>query len=313
MPYNSIIGRTDTIVPVEVSNEIFNGITEESAVLRLARRLPNMTSGMLTLPVLNSLPYAYFVNGDTGLKQTSAAAWTGKNIVAEEIAVIVPVPEAVLADSAFDIWTQINPLVRQAFGRTIDAAILYGTNKPSSWPAGIVSAATTALNTVEYDPTASYDSIMGENGLIALVEEDGYGVTGYIGAMQARGLLRGIKDQGGMPIFRAGMTDGTDYRLDGAPIYFPRNGAVDATSGLLIAGDFNQLVYAIRQDLTVKRLDQAVITDGDGAVVYNLPQQDMVALRFVMRLGWQLPNPVNAINSTNATRYPFAVLLPEGE
>ena len=35
----------------------------------------------------------------------------------------------------------------------------------------------------------------------------------------------------------------------------------------------------------------------------------MVALRCVMRLGWQLPNPVTQLNSTD-TRYPFAALVP---
>ena len=37
----------------------------------------------------------------------------------------------------------------------------------------------------------------------------------------------------------------------------------------------------------------------------------MVALRVVMRLGWEIPNPVNAENETDA-RFPFASLKPEG-
>jgi hypothetical protein len=28
-----------------------------------------------------------------------------------------------------------------------------------------------------------------------------------------------------------------------------------------------------------------------------------------MRLGWQLPNPINRVNQNDATRYPFAVLV----
>ena len=36
----------------------------------------------------------------------------------------------------------------------------------------------------------------------------------------------------------------------------------------------------------------------------------MIAIRAVMRLGWALPNPVNRVNATEATRYPFAILLP---
>jgi len=36
----------------------------------------------------------------------------------------------------------------------------------------------------------------------------------------------------------------------------------------------------------------------------------MVALRAVMRLGWQVPNPINRLQTTEADRYPFAVLIP---
>ena len=45
--------------------------------------------------------------------------------------------------------------------------------------------------------------------------------------------------------------------------------------------------------------------------MYNLAQDDMVALRVTMRLGWEIPNPVNALNETDA-RFPFAALVPEG-
>jgi hypothetical protein len=66
----------------------------------------------------------------------------------------------------------------------------------------------------------------------------------------------------------------------------------------------------MRQDITYKLLDQAVIQDGAGNIVYNLAQQDMVALRAVMRLAWQVPNPINKLNTNAATRFPIGVLKP---
>lgn len=304
--FNEVIDRTGaaTLIPTQYSNEIMQDAIEESAVLRMAKRLPNMTSKMLSMPVLNSLPHAYFVNGDTGLKQTTKVDWSNKLITAEEIAVIVPVPDAVLDDSQFDIWGQIRPLVRQAFGQVIDAAILHGTNKPTSWPNGIVTEAA-AKGNVKVATDDGFADIMAPGGLISLVEEDGFMVNGYLGSLRSRAQLRGITDKNGQPLFRNGMTGGTTYQLDGQRIEFPRNGSMTNEGPLLIAGDWDKLVYAIRQDMTVTKTNTGVITDADGKVIYNLYQQDMTALRFVMRLGWQLPSAVNAMGLDG---YPFAVL-----
>lgn len=307
--FNELISRTgaEALIPAEHSAAIINGVCEDSAVLRLATRLPDMSSKMLKMPVLSSLPMAYFVEGDTGLKQTTKAEWEDQTITAEEIAVIVPVPDAVLDDADYDIWALFAPLVSQAFGRVIDNAILHGTDKPASWPSGVIPTAK-EKGCVITATDDGYADIMSPGGLISKVEENGYLVTGYLGAMSGRAYLRGVRDSAGSPIFRAGMGEGSEYRLDGCPILFPRNGSMPSAAGspLLIAGDWSNLVYAIRQDMTVTKSNQAVITDADGKVVLNLYQQDMTALRFVMRLGWQLPRPVNAV--AGAKPFPFAAL-----
>ena len=103
------IDRTgaDALIPVQESNEIIQGIIAQSAVLSRGRRLQNMTSRQYRMPVLDMLPIAYFVNGDTGQKKTTNQAWDKKVITAEEIAVIVPIPEAVLDDAEYDIWADV--------------------------------------------------------------------------------------------------------------------------------------------------------------------------------------------------------------
>jgi len=317
MPIN-MIDRTgaSALVPVPLANEIFKSVTEASAVLSLARRLPNMTANTLRLPIMASLPTAYFVNGDTGTKQLTSVSWKNKVITAEEIAVIVPVSENMLADSAFDIWGQVQPFVVQDFGRAIDAAILFGVNKPSTWPTGIVPGAVAAGNSISSGTTANlYGDIMDVDGIISLVEQDGYMVSGYVGGMKLRGMLRGVTDTVGQPLFRPGngMVPNHDpYSLDGQPTVFPRNGSFDQEQALLIGGDWSQIVYSIRMDLTYRLLTEATLEGGDGSKL-NLAQQDSVGLRFVMRLGWELPNPINPLNEIEAKRYPFAVLTPEEE
>jgi len=309
----NIISRSNLsgLIPEPVTREIIQGVTEGSAVLSMGRRLPNMSSKTQTLNVLDSLPMAYFVDGDTGAKKTTNQAWDKKKIYAEEIAVIVPIPEAVLDDSDYDIWGEVRPRITEAFGKVIDAAILFGTNKPSSWRAGLVPSAVTAGNVITQTASSDlYQEIMGEGGLIALVEESGFLPTGAMAAVAMRGKLRGLVDTTKQPIFKADMQGTTQYALDGVPMQFPMNGAFDPTEALMIIGDFNQLTYAIRQDITFKVFTEGVVQNTDGTIAYNLMQNDMVALRAVMRLGWEIPNPVSAFNADNANRFPFSVLLP---
>ena len=71
--------------------------------------------------------------------------------------------------------------------------------------------------------------------------------------------------------------------------------------------------------LAMKLLTESTIYDPNtGAVLYALAQQDMVALRFTMRLGFALPNPVNRVSGTlssdgkyiekGTSAYPFALI-----
>ena len=312
--YNTNIDRTGAaaLIPEEVSREIIQEIPRESVFLRRAMRMPNMTRKQLKIPVMTGNVDAYFVTGDTGLKQTTSMTWDGVFITAEEIAAIVPIPEAVLDDADYDIWAEVRPRLVEAFGRVIDKAAFFGTNKPDSWPTGIVPAAIAAGNYSTITTAGLYQNINGENGVIAKVEDQGINATGYIGALKLRSKLRGAVDANGQPIFRTAYSNGAAgsmvYELNGAAIEFPDNGSWDATQALLLAGDFGYARYAIREDITYKILDQAVITNGDGQVVLNLAQQDCVALRAVMRIGWALPKATHPVSGMNY--YPFSVLLP---
>lgn len=307
------------LIPEPVTREIMQGAIAESAVLRMGRRLANMSSKTQTINVLDALPSAYFVNGeatDSGagdaFKRTTKMAWDKKKLYAEEIAVIVPIPEAALDDADYDIWGEVKPRLTEAFGKVIDAAILFGTNKPSTWRAGVVPSAIAAGNGVPIG-TSVFDDIMGESGLIAKVELDGFNPNGVMSAIQMRGKLRGLKDTTGQPIFKSDMQGATRYGLDGMDMYFPMNGAFDPAQAQMIVGDWSQLVYAIRQDMTFKIFTEGVIQDPTTkAITYNLMQNDMVALRAVMRLGWEIANPINAYNADIENPFPFSVYGKSG-
>lgn len=293
--------NVEALIDAQVANEIFEGVVRESKALSMFRRLPNMTSDKTKLRVLDSLPIAYFVDETTnnGRKNITKMAWDKKYINAEELAVIVPIKENVLNDISIDIWSEVKPRIVEAFGKKIDNAIFNGTDKPANWRAGLIPSIVTAGAEVTEGDNL-YSDI---NDVMTKVEESGYNVTGLLGGVGLKGKFRMLTDTTGQPI------KGTE--IDSLPKAFLDNGAWDKTKSVLIAGDFSQAVYAIRQDVTYKVLTEAVIQDpSTGDILYNLAQDDMVALRVVMRLGWEIPNPVNALNET-ATRFPFANLKPK--
>jgi hypothetical protein len=312
-----------------VQREILSDVAATNPLLQLARRLPDMSRAQRRLPVLSALATAYFVTGDTGLKQTTDVAWANKYIDAEELAVIVPVPMAVLDDVDYDLWAEIRPEIVNAINYALNRAVLFGTNIPSTWTtnmgaAGLLAAIVAASQTVDLSTQIAagddlYDTLLGASGIISLIEADGYMVNGHIAALAMRGKLRGVRARvyngsstvaAGEPIFMTSMQSSPSYSLDGQPIYFPTDGSIDAATVLDFAGDWTKLVWAMRQDMTFTVATEASIQDASGAVMYNLFQQDMVALRAVMRLGFALPNPINRVNTSSSTRLPFAALVP---
>jgi HK97 family phage major capsid protein len=324
---STYIPRTgaEALMPEEYTREILESVPESSSVMSLGYRAPNMSRAQRRMPVLSVLPTAYFTNpgpgdiGDLGWKKTTRLMWENRYLDAEELNVIVAIPESVIDDVDYDIWAEVKPKLLEAYGLAIDQAVYYGINAPAVWPTNLVAAATAAGNWVTL-PTGTkdiYDVILGEDGLISKVEEDGYMVNGYVSALTMRGKLRGLRDSVNQPIFKPvqkeGIQGASRYELDGEPMFFPRNGAIIPDRSLLIAGDWTKLIYAIRKDITWKIMTEAVIQDpATGEIVYNLAQQNMVGLRSCMRIAWQVPNPINRVNPDEDSRYPFAVLGEAG-
>lgn len=314
MAYSNLISRTDAqaLIPEQVSNDILTNLVNESAALTMFKHIP-MSTNQTRMPVLAALPVAYFVNGDTGLKQTTEVDWSNKYLNVEEIAAIVPIPEAVLDDINFDAWGSIRPLLENAIGRTLDAAIFFGTNKPASWPSDIVTAATAAANTATRGTNAaSAGGIAGDfSDLFATIEADGFDVNGIVANTAYKGRLRQARATTGESLVEKDDGQVTAAAIYGVDVKYPMRGLWPTGSGSAeaVAGDFTNGIIGVRQDITYKVLDQAVIQDNTGAIQFNLAQQDMVALRVVARFAFQVANTLNYDQATEASRYPFAVLL----
>ena len=105
----------------------------------------------------------------------------------------------------------------------------------------------------------------------ALLEAEGFDFDGIIANRSLRGKLRRARNTLGDRL--EGLNpDLSEYLGEG--ISYPMRGLWPTGSGTVEAfvGEFeSQFVIGIRKDITVKFLDQAVIQDNTGAIVYNLP------------------------------------------
>lgn len=307
------------LIPEPDAREIIKAAAQNSAAMSMFRTV-NMGTKTQRLPVSSALVSAGFVSGPSGSnaparKPTSSAAWERKVLTAEEIAVIVPIPEETLADSAFPIWDEVRPQIAEAIGAVVDAAVFFGTNKPVSWTDdAIVPAARAKGNSFVRGSVQGQRLDVDISDVMSLVEGDGFAPNGFVADVSLKGSLRGLRDADGQPIYIGGVRENVS---DSPTIYgeraeFLRNGAWDTAEADLVTGDFTKAILGIRQDITFKMLTEATIYDSGGEVLYALAQQDMVALRAVIRLAWVVANPVTRLNTDAASRYPFAVLRPAG-
>jgi HK97 family phage major capsid protein len=288
-------------------SEIIKPDTQDSAALAAFRTI-RMSAGTVRMPVLSAIPTAGWVTDNqasdaSGIKPTSKVSWANKELIAEEMAVIVPIHENTLADSNFDIWGEVRPLVAQEFGRILDAAVFFGTNKPATWtdPALVPGAIAAGNDVVE---GTGIDLAEDFNEAFGLVEDDEFDVNSAFTGRFLRRSLRGLRDENNQPIYLDAIrSDGSTASIYGQDLRYIKNGGWNREAAIALVGDSSKVVIGIREDVQVKVLTEATV----GGI--NLAEKDMVALRFKFRVGFATAYSTARIGGA-PTDYPFAVITP---
>lgn len=308
MAFNNITSRTDAspLIPEEVVDAIITKATEQSAALTLFRRIP-VNRAQQRMPVLSALPVAYWVTGDTGQKQTTELAWENKFMNIEEIAAILPIPNNVADDVDYNIWDEAQPLLAEAVGRVLDSAIFFGINAPASFPQNLNDAAAAAGNNNTVGNTAAQGGFFGDyDETIALLEADGYDVSGVVARTSVKANFRAARSTLGERLDQYRISPDLK-EIDGEQIVYTMRGLWPSNTGLFALAKEN-FVIGMRKDVTFEMFREGVVQDNTGAIVFNLMQQDMAAMRVTFRAGWEVGNPINYEQATEASRYPAAVL-----
>ena len=297
------INRADlsTLIEEEYSHDLLTTAAEASTVLQ-AFPTVNMGTKLTHLPVLATLPEAKWVTeaaDATGVKPTSAVTWADKTLVAEEVAVIIPVHEDVVADATVDILQEITNAAGTAIARKLDEAVLFGIDKPATWTsADLLAASVAAGQTVPVvEGAANADDLWGAITQVAgMVAQAGFNPSTLITGLVLRYTLANLRDANGNLAF-------SQDALNGFDTYFNRNGAWDPLAAVAFVADPSRVRIGVRQDITVKFLDQATV----GTV--NLAERDMVALRFKARYAYVLGTQVTP-SSDGVAKTPVGAVTP---
>lgn len=292
-------GDVATLIQEEYSNDLLTAAAASSTVLA-AFPTVNMGTKLTHLPVLATLPEAGWVTeaaDATGVKPTSTVTWADKTLVAEEVAVIIPVHEDVVADATVDILGEIANAAGTAIARKLDEAVLFGIDKPATWTSLDLLAAAVAAGQTEnvVDGAANALDLWGAiNTVAGEVAQAGFNPSTLITGLVLRFQLANLRDADGRPVF-------SENALSGYDTYFNNNGAWQADEALAFVVDPSRVRIGVRQDVTVKFLDQATV----GGV--NLAERDMVALRFKARYAYVLGSGTTPVG-LNGT--PVGAVLP---
>lgn len=268
-------------VPVEQAKDIMTNVARGSSVLRLSK-VSNMESDTKKVPVMTEGPGAYWV-GEGERIQTSKAGWIYPELKAKKLAVIVPVTKEKLNDSTIDVFEELKEPIAEAFYKAFDAAAIFGTNSP--FAKNIMNSVEEAGTKIELETNGAGKLDLDVSDAMALVEEEGYDVNGFVAKNGIKNSLRKLRDVNGNQLFVDGVNGKEFYSQ---PIEFSRNGAWDKSKAEIIGADWDKSLVGIREGIEYEILKEATLQgtlDEDGKPI-SLAEQDMIAVKATMRLAY---------------------------
>jgi HK97 family phage major capsid protein len=312
-------------LPEKVAREVIKDVEQASAALQLCN-VHRMSTRQEKLTLLDSFPNAYWLSGtvdypvlggdndsgsqrakDSQPKRTTKVTWNTKSLAAEELAVLVPIPDNYVDDTGAPLFEEIRPMVATAFAKKIDDAILWGVDSPFVQN-GVIEGAISNGNVIILGSTpAPADDLAGDIATLGFeAAQEGVKVDKFVTGPGFDWRLYNLRATDGTPIY-VPPTETSPGRVYGRSLNEVTNGTWDDEVALLVGGEWQYARVGIRQDITFSLSSDAVIFDpATQKVVYSAFQQDGKVLRAVMRLAYTVVQPLRHLTGTKV--YPFWAL-----
>lgn len=243
-----------------------------------------------TIPALGTSVQVFWT-GETEKKTSTQPKFSVVTQTLKKLAAIVPFSEEILEDSAINLTALIGALFAEAVAKEEDIQFFAGTGAP--WT-GILNNGL-VNKVVQASGAASQLTV---KDLIDMEDATPSGALAgakYYFHRTILSVLRKLTGTDGHFIL-VPAANGVPATLNGYPYEcsdaFPALSTIVDGDQYILFGNLKQgAVFGDKQQLRVKLLDQATITDSDGSTVINLAEQDMIALRIVERVGYVVALP----------------------
>lgn len=279
-------------IPVELRNEVLR-IAELQYGLARKEMLYLPFSGPGNSRVIPTLGTSVTVKwtGEAEKKQGTQPKFEIVTQILKKLAAIVPMTEEILEDSAIDIVALLGQLFAEAVSKEEDLQFFAGTGAP--WTGILNNGSVNKVTQASGDATQ-----LTADDLLDMIDATPTGALNGSKFYFHRSILsviRKLKDKNGQYIYQAPANGlpGTiwNYAYETSDA-FPALADIGTGDQYILFGNLKQgAIFGDKQQLRVKMLDQATVTDGDGSTVINLAEQDMVALRIVERVGYVIALP----------------------
>ena len=283
--------RTNLELPKDISSEIIQKTQDESAIMRLARKIALPGRG-LEIPMITSDPEAGWV-AETAAKPISNPGLSKKVMKAYKLAVIVPFSDEFARDYKA-LYDALVARIPGALAKKFDATVFNGSTPGTGFEV-LTSCTAQSIDVNASGVGGFYSALVAAD--IDIASHDG-DINGFAMSAQARGEMLSALDKDGRPLFVNNVSEGTIPRLIGQPVYYSKglyfagnaasgsgSGAVAAKPDVLgFAGDWTKAMYGTVEGVKVDISNQATLTINESAV--NLWQNNMFAVKAEIEVGF---------------------------
>ena len=284
--------RSSITLPNAISTEIIEKTQEESAIMRLARKVAIPGTGM-TIPMITSDPTASWV-AETNKKPVSNPGLDTKVMTPYKLAVIVPFSDEFARDYA-SLYDELVKRIPGVLSKKFDETVFNGSAPGSGFD--VLTNCTAQSIDVTLDGGGIYEALVAADMDIA--DHDG-DLNGFALSPNARGELISAVDANKRPLFINSAAEGAIPRLLGHAVYYSKGlyfagNAASGSSGqsgyvpakpdvLGFAGDWTKAMYGTVEGVKIDISNQATLTISGNPV--NLWEQNMFAVKAEIEVGF---------------------------